>query len=99
MKKIVLKAALLAATISSTGVFALTSFAANPRISRARAKEIAVAQAGLPASSVRFTKVKLDYEKGRYEYEIDFRYNGYEYDVELYTNTGAVLDYDVEYDD
>nr|WP_314507249.1 PepSY domain-containing protein [uncultured Lachnoanaerobaculum sp.] len=99
MKKLALRAALFAATLSTTGVFALTSFAANPRISRARAKEIAVAQAGLPASSVRFTKVKLDYEKGRYEYEIEFRYNGYEYDVELDANTGAVLDYDVEYDD
>ena len=79
--------------------FRCAAFAASPRISRARAKEIAVAQAVLPASSVRFTKVKLDYEKGRYEYEIEFRYNGYEYDVELDANTGAVLDYDVEYDD
>lgn len=99
MKKLALRAALFAATLSTTGVFALTSFAASPRISQARAKEIAVDQAGLPASSVRFTKVKLDYEKGRYEYEIEFRYNGYEYDVELDANTGAVLDYDVEYDD
>ena len=99
MKKLALRVALFAATLSTTGVFALTSFAASQRISRARAKEIAVAQAGLPASSVRFTKVKLDYEKGRYEYEIEFRYNGYEYDVELDANTGAVLDYDVEYDD
>lgn len=99
MKKIVLKAVLLAATLSTTGVFALKSYAANPRISQASANEISVAQAVFPASSVRFTKVKLDYEKGRYEYEIEFRYNGYEYGVELDANTGAVLDYDVEYDD
>ena len=99
MKRIVLKAALLAATISSTGVFALTSFAANPKITQARAKEIAVAKAGVQVGNVNFKKVKLEYEHGRYEYDIEFLYNSYEYDVELDANTGAILEYDVEYDD
>ena len=99
MKKIIVKAAVLAAAVSVTGAFALTSFAANPKISQSRAKEIAAAKAGISVAAANFTKVKLEYEHGRYEYDIEFRYKGYEYDVELDANTGAVLDYDVELDD
>ena len=101
MKKKVLKAALLAATVSATGLFALTSFAANPKITQAHAKEIAVARAGIPMASANFKKVKLEFERdrGRYEYDVEFLYNGYEYDVEIDAETGAVVDYDVELDD
>ena len=100
MKKITYKiTAAFAALALTVGAFGFNALAANTKITADQAKEIAVKRAGVPASGARYTKVKLDYEHGRYEYEIEFLYNGYEYDVEVDANTGHILDFDVEYDD
>lgn len=100
MKKITYKiTAAFAALALTVGAFEFNASAANTKITVEQAKEIAVKRAGVPASGARYTKVKLDYEHGRYEYEIEFFYNGYEYDVEVDANTGHILDLDVEYDD
>ena len=102
MKKITYKiTAAFAALALTVGTFGFNASAANTKITpeqaKERAKSIALSDAGV--SGVSFTKVKLDYEHGRYEYEIEFFYNGYEYDVEVDANTGHILDFDVEYDD
>ena len=98
MKKITYKiTAAFAALALTVGAFGFNALAANTKITADQAKEIAVKRAGVPGA--RYTKVKLDYEHGRYEYEIEFLYNGYEYDVEVDANTGHILDFDVEYDD
>ena len=95
MKKITYKiTAAFAALALTVGAFGFNASAANTKITVEQAKEIAVKRAGVPASGARYTKVKLDYE-----YEIEFFYNGYEYDVEVDANTGHILDFDVEYDD
>lgn len=64
-------------------------------IGRSRAKEIALAKAGLTASQIH------DYEIELYdgEYEIDFKYQNMEYEVDIDAKTGRVLKFDKEYDD
>lgn len=97
IRKTVYKAVLLTGIISAMAT--VPAFGANVKISEARAKEIAAERAKVPADKARFTKLKLEYENVRYEYEVEFVYRGYEYEVELDADTGAILDYDVEYDD
>ena len=63
-----------------------------------RAREIALADAGLKASQATFIQVKLDWEDGRRVYEVEF-YSGnteYDYDVDAYSGEIRSFDYDVE---
>jgi len=69
-------------------------YSAASDVSLARAKEIALKHAGLSANQVRFTKAELDYDDGIAEYEIEFRYNGWEYEYTIHAGTGAVLEWD-----
>lgn len=64
-------------------------------IGRSRAKEIALAKAGLTASQIYDYEIELD--DG--EYEIDFKYQNMEYEVDIDAKTGRVLKFDKEYDD
>ena len=63
------------------------------------AKAIALKQAGLSSASVRWGKVKPDYEDGRLIYEGEFYYNNLEYEFEIDAATGGIVDWDVEEDD
>lgn len=70
-------------------------------ISLDRAKSIALSQVS-GASSSNITKAYKDYDDGRAEYDIEIRYNGYEYDFEISASSGNILSKDVdriEYDD
>lgn len=68
-------------------------------ISESKAKSIALDHAGLTSSQVTFVRVKLDYDDGRWEYEVEFYRNNTEYDYEIDASTGKILsyDYDAEY--
>ena len=68
--------------------------AANGYIGEARAKEIALAHAGLSASQVSFYRTKLDYDHGRAEYEVEFWKDHTEYDYEIDAATGDILSFD-----
>ncbi len=68
-------------------------------ISASKAKEIALAHAGITAANAKFVKVELDKDDGIYKYEVDFESGNYEYDYEINAKTGKVLDFDKEYDD
>lgn len=64
-----------------------------------KAKEAALAHAGLSANDVTFTKAKADHDDGRHVYEIEF-FKGYvEYEYEIDAITGAVLDFEKDVDD
>lgn len=65
-------------------------------ISADDAKAAALAHAGLDASEVTFSKVKLDRDDGRDEYEIEFRKDNVKYEYEIDAETGGVISYDKE---
>ena len=68
-------------------------------IGETKAKDIALADAGLDESQVTFVRVKLDYDDGRAEYEIEFYKDHTEYDYEIDAISGKIIsyDYDAEY--
>ena len=67
-------------------------------IGEEKAKEIALADAGVSADQVFVEKVELDYEFKTMIYEVDFVYNGTEYEYVLNAETGEVIYVDVEND-
>lgn len=68
-------------------------------IGAAKAKSIALKHAALSASKVRGLKAELDKEHGIMVYEVEFHYGNYEYDYEINAKTGAIIDYEKEWDD
>ena len=73
-----------------------SSSTSSGKIGVEKAKEIALAQAGVKASEVtRWEKAELD--DGAYD--IEFKANGKEYDFEIHATSGKVLEYDHEWDD
>lgn len=66
------------------------------QITDAEAKAIALAHAGLVEAEVTFTKVKLDRDDGRNEYEVEFRKGNVKYDYDIDAKSGEILSYDRE---
>ena len=64
------------------------------KITKAKAKEIALAHAGVSASKATFVEAKLDYEDGVQVYEIEFYSGSTEYDYEINAETGEILSFD-----
>ena len=64
-------------------------------IGEAKAKEIALAKAGLAASQIYGFEIELDDGV----YEIEFKYNGMEYSMDINAVTGTITDFETEYDD
>ncbi|WP_292377860.1 PepSY domain-containing protein [Methanosarcina sp. UBA289] len=79
--------------ISETSSVNETTIVAD-NITADRAKEIALAHAGLTEADVTFVKANLDTDDGRQEYEIEFYNASTEYDYEIDMSTGEVLSYD-----
>ena len=68
-------------------------------IGEEKAKETAAAHAGFSVDEVFFTKIKLEEEDGRLEYEIEFYKERIEYEFTIDAAAGTVLEYESEYDD
>ncbi len=64
-----------------------------------KAKSIALSDAGLSASSVTFTKAKLDREDGLRVYEIEFFTQDKEYEYEISAADGTIRSKDIERND
>ena len=62
-----------------------------------KAKEIALAHAGI--GSARFTKAKIDYESGIKVYEIEFKVGNMEYEYDINVSNGAIISSSAEIDD
>ena len=62
-----------------------------------KAKEIALAHAGV--GSARFTKAKIDYENGIKVYEIEFKVGNMEYEYDINVSNGAIISSSAEIDD
>lgn len=64
------------------------------RISEEKAQEIALKHAGLKADQVTGLRVSYDVDDGVPEYEVEFRYDGWEYEYEIHAETGEIRSYD-----
>ncbi len=71
----------------------------NGVITKKKAREIALKDAGLKESEVIFVEQKLDSEKGKKVYEIEFYHDSTEYDYEIDANTGKILSSDLDIED
>ena len=61
-----------------------------------KAKEIALAHAGVNAANAVFLHAKLDYDDGRRVYEVEFYSGAQEYDYEIDAATGNILSFDFD---
>ena len=57
-----------------------------------QAKAAALADAGLDASQVQFTKQSLETDDGVQKYEIEFTANGYEYEYDIDPKSGNIIE-------
>ena len=73
-----------------------TTKKASHYISAAKAKSIALSDAGIKSSQAFFTKVKLDRDDGTTEYEIKFYVGKTEYEYSIDASTGKILERDIE---
>lgn len=65
-------------------------------ISAAKAKYIALSDAGVSSSGATFTKAELDRDDGKAEYEIEFHVGNTEYEYSIDALTGEVLGKDID---
>ena len=64
-----------------------------------QAKEIALKHAGLTEDQVSFSETKNDIDDGIEKYDIEFYYNGKEYDYEISATDGKIIKYDNDIDE
>lgn len=65
-------------------------------IKESEAKEIALKEAGLDEADVTFTKVSLDSDDGKKEYELEFHDGSTQYEYTIRAESGKVIDYSSE---
>lgn len=68
-------------------------------IGEEEAKSVALDKAGLTSSEVRFVKVKLDRERGKFVYEVEFKNGRDEYEADIDAQNGAILKWEKDWDD
>lgn len=71
----------------------------NNRLTEDEALEIALKDAGLTADQVTRLRVRLDYDDGQPEYEVEFYHDGWEYDYEIHAETGKIRSRDKDRED
>ena len=69
------------------------------KITIEQAKEIALKHAGLTKDQVSFFETKNDIDNGAEKYDIEFYYNGKEYDYEISVIDGTIIKYDNDIDE
>lgn len=83
----------------SSAVSSNSEAANGSTISEAKAKEIALAHAGVAASEISKYKADMDTDHGITVYELEFKAGGYEYEYEIHAATGEIIKVDKEWDD
>ena len=73
--------------------------AASSYLSREEAIAIALKDASLEENQVSRLKAEFDYDDGRPEYDVEFRYDGWEYEYEIHAESGKILNRDKDRDD
>lgn len=73
-----------------------TANAESGYIGESKAKQIALAHAGVSEGSIREFECELDREDGITVYEIGFECGNYEYEYEINALTGEIVKHDIE---
>lgn len=83
---------------STTNSSTNTSTSTSTAITEAKAKEIALADAGVKESDTAYLKVKTDYDDGVKVFDVEFYAGGTEYDYEIDAQSGKIrsVDHDAE---
>lgn len=68
-------------------------------MTRDRAQTIALEQVGLSADQVDRLHTEYEVDDGVPRYEVQFDYDGWEYDYEIHAETGAILSFDKDRND
>jgi uncharacterized membrane protein YkoI len=89
-------AAIIVSAVTAFSAFAFTVSAANDYIGTAKAKEIALEDAGLKSADVKFVRTKLEFDDGIYEYDVEFYKGTTEYDYSVDALTGDILEKDAD---
>lgn len=84
------------AALSDSGINSVGAASDKAFIGEEKAKQAALAHAGLTEQQVTIHKVKLDFEDGQVEYEVEFFTSNREYEYDINAKTGEVLSYDTE---
>ena len=71
----------------------------NNKITIEKAKEIALKHAGLTKDQVSFVRAERDIDDGIEKYDVEFNYDGKEYDYEISAIGGKIIKYDHEIED
>lgn len=62
------------------------------------AEDLALQKAELTREQVKISRTELDLERGVPHWEVEFRYEDWEYDYTVHAETGAILEWDKEYE-
>lgn len=68
-------------------------------IGEEKAKEKALADAGLKAENVKFIRAELDNDDGILKYEVEFKTGNKEFEADINALTGEIIKWDAEIDD
>ena len=68
-------------------------------IGEEKAKEMALAKAGISAQGVMFEHVDLELDDGVWCYDVEFKKDNIEYDVKVKADDGAILEYEKDTND
>ena len=85
--------------ISQENITSQTNISNNnidTKITQEKAKEIALNHANLSQNDVTFIKSNLDYDDAIKAYDVEFYHNNQEYDYKIDTNSGAIIEYDLD---
>lgn len=84
------------AALSDSGINSVGAASDKAYIGEEKAKQAALAHAGLAEQDVTIHKLKLDFEDGQVEYEVEFFTSTREYEYDINAKTGEILSYDTE---
>ncbi len=91
-KKAVISIICIVAAIAATGTIAVKS----TLIGKAQAKDIALKDAGIKEAEASALRTKLEFDDGRFQYEVDFYNNGTEYEYFIQAKDGDIIARDID---
>lgn len=87
-----------AGMITAAAMAAMMTVPAFAAVTEQQAKDIALKQAGVNPASVSYMTVHQDWDDGRQEYDVKFYVGRTEYSCDVDMQTGAIRDFDIDFD-